>query len=83
MLSPLPRNKRAKNPHKSGEPDVLAAEALNSHGPLIRVVPAPVAPPSKPAPATQPAAPGFANNPFDKLDLSLSQAQTPQAASGS
>lgn len=57
MISPLPRNKRAKHPHDDGQKAVIAqnghvTEKLKPHSP---------------APATsQPA--GFANSPFSQLD---------------
>ena len=66
MISPLPRNKRAKNPHQPG--DGAAAGADVNHHPL----PGPK-PPQKTAPAaavppkSPPAA--FANNPFAKINL--------------
>jgi translation initiation factor IF-3 len=73
MISPLPRNKRAKNPRQADGPPGEAPGAT---------VPKPP-PPNKPAPAkvivptTAPGAPaapeqksgGFANNPFAQLDI--------------
>lgn len=58
MISPLPRNKRARHPR--GEEHAPAA-AQNGH------------PPQKPRPSAEPASPapaaaGFANNPFAALD---------------
>ena len=60
MISPLPRNKRAKNPHQiEGAPP-----SLNSHTPKAAVpekaeVPVPGEPPTS----------GFANNPFANLQV--------------
>ena len=60
MISPLPRNKRAKNPN-AVEGDSLPA-AANNHSP---------APPKtgKVPIANEPAPDGFVNNPFDKLEV--------------
>ncbi len=60
MISPLPRNKRAKNPY-AAENDSLPA-AANNHAP---------APPKtgKVLVANEPPADGFVNNPFDKLEV--------------
>ena len=74
MISPLPRNKRAKNPRESGEPPAEPSGAAVQKP----------APPNKPAPSKvlvqtdTPASPGvpdeqssgFANNPFAQLDIS-------------
>jgi len=70
MISPLPRNKRAKNPHQvEGAP--APAVAANNH-------PAPAAkPPQKNAATAQvasKAAPSaFANSPFAKIDVNASE----------
>lgn len=58
MISPLPRNKRAKNPY--------AIEGESGHAPVPVAAPAQ---PAKVAVAGRPAADGFANNPFDKLEV--------------
>jgi translation initiation factor IF-3 len=65
MISPLPRNKRAKNPYavegEGGRAPAPPAAANNQF--------------AKPSPTTkvpvvnQPPADGFANNPFDKLEV--------------
>jgi len=79
MFSPLPRNKRAKNPR--GEPGAHHAppEAADAaHGPTV-------AHNSKPMPAgpatfqSGPAASAFQNNPFAKLDLSSRADDAPSA----
>jgi translation initiation factor IF-3 len=60
MISPLPRNKRAKNPHRiEGAPP-----PLNSHTPKA-IVPEK---PGVPVPGELPTG-GFANNPFAKLQV--------------
>jgi translation initiation factor IF-3 len=70
MLSPLPRNKRAKNPHAS------AAEGPPPTGPEANNKPPapPVSsgsPPARPAPASaaKPEQSQFGHNPFANLDL--------------
>ncbi len=77
MLSPLPRNKRAKNPHvveggADSAPQVIASAAPSNDSPQVNHVasaaPGSAAASAKSAPA--PAKPaGFANNPFTGLDL--------------
>jgi translation initiation factor IF-3 len=56
MISPLPRNKRAKHPHE-GEPGHPAPKKSAE----------PSAPSASPPPATP--EPGFNNNPFNGLNL--------------
>ena len=65
MISPLPRNKRAKNPHAEGTPSVPHASDHTQPG--TNAVP----PPQKAAPgiAPKPAPAAFANSPFVKLDV--------------
>jgi hypothetical protein len=77
MISPLPRNKRAKNPRVSGEPPP-AAPQKDSH-PSAGVASGPPIPanphmPSRPQPPASlpPAQPGF-NSPFTELDVKLGQ----------
>jgi translation initiation factor IF-3 len=79
MLSPLPRNKRARNPNQAeaGAPpsvETLAepAEAVESEPPRLEPMPAPV---QRPAPAfsSRPNRDSFINNPFAQLDLSQEQ----------
>ena len=73
MLSPLPRNKRAKNPNADAE----AGAAGSPHGapkadtPAAKVELRPVAAPSPASPkrAAAQSKAGFANNPFSSLDL--------------
>jgi len=61
MLSPLPRAKRAKNPHQpEDEPSDEAPQANGSK-------PAASAPPKASPPPAAPPADGFANNPFTNL----------------
>ncbi len=67
MISPLPRNKRAKNPKTLAEGEQPAAPQSpkpeqNHH------IPAQVEKPGKPK-EKEPAAPGFANNPFAQLEV--------------
>jgi translation initiation factor IF-3 len=65
MISPLPRNKRAKNPKGEDEPPQVAR---NGHAPA----------PQNPRPVSQPVskpeapAAGFANNPFAQLEGKVS-----------
>jgi len=72
MISPLPRNKRGKNPH-AGEgdgasPTASAPTKPASPGPAAAAKTRPNnSSPNKPAPAA------FANNPFAKLDVSVPQ----------
>jgi translation initiation factor IF-3 len=69
MISPLPRNKRAKNPHQVENGEALIAEKLHQ----ADSAPVPV---KKPRPdnvaAKQPPV-AFGNNPFTKLDLNVRQ----------
>ena len=61
MISPLPRAKRAKNPHQpEDEPSDEAPQANGSK-------PAASAPPKASPPPAAPPADGFANNPFTNL----------------
>ena len=70
MISPLPRNKRAKNPRQPGEG--AAPGAAVNHHPLPGSKP-----PEMPAPAAaappKPASSAFANNPFAKMDIKASE----------
>lgn len=61
MLSPLPRAKRAKNPHEAGGQPPAIAKADNA--PIIK----PVVKPESPQPPA--GSQGFANNPFSGIDL--------------
>jgi translation initiation factor IF-3 len=70
MISPLPRNKRAKNPNLSDEPP---PETSGAPAPKPPPPPKP-APPKFNAPAQTPAATeqkpgGFTNNPFTQLNI--------------
>ena len=65
MISPLPRNKRARHPNQSGEagqaaPPQPKPEAANHHGTPVQV--------QKPGKSHDPAS-GFSNNPFAQVEL--------------
>jgi translation initiation factor IF-3 len=80
MLSPLPRNKRAKNPHAM---DGSAATLPDTHEPLVKVLPSPASVSVKPESASpKSVVSGFSNNPFDKLDLALNQTGGSESVSG-
>jgi translation initiation factor IF-3 len=65
MISPLPRNKRAKHPNETGESDQATPqpkpEAANHHGTPVQV--------QKPGKSHEPAS-GFTNNPFAQAEVS-------------
>ena len=65
MISPLPRNKRAKNPRQTADGHVPVASADN-HPPDTAKPPQKNAPTSPGAPKSAPSA--FANNPYAKVD---------------
>jgi len=71
MISPLPRNKRAKNPRQvEGAEPAPVRNSTENHA----ATPVPVQRPAKPQPAasnSQPGAskPGFANTPFAQLEV--------------
>jgi len=65
MISPLPRNKRARNPRETGEAPAEAQQ--NGQPPAHKPRSAAGMSPAPPAP--QPA--GFANNPFAQLDTKV------------
>jgi len=68
MISPLPRNKRGKNPHQPGDAPVSAGApaAVKSNPPVA----APAANSKSPnSVAAKPPGSAFANNPFAKIDL--------------
>jgi len=71
MISPLPRNKRAKPPQgeENRGPNPAEFQATGSSQAVAQVTP----PPSKPVHkvASKPAPSAFANNPFAKIDLSV------------
>jgi translation initiation factor IF-3 len=63
MISPLPRNKRAKNPRQVENADEAPPHQNNQPKHVAKGEP-------KPKPhASEPKADGFANNPFDKLEI--------------
>lgn len=67
MVSPLPRNKRAKHPREGdGNPPTADANSVPLRDARVRTVAAPV---SKPPPAARVSSPGFGHNPFAKLEL--------------
>ena len=67
MISPLPRNKRAKNPHPGSEAAAPTAVAASKGHPPA---PSDAAQEPKPVNSTVPKqTPPFQNNPFPKLDL--------------
>ena len=75
MLSPLPRNKRARNPNQSEEnaaladadsPDSAAEESDSDHADAVEIHGSPAAPEANSKPAS-----GFANSPFTGLDQRL------------
>jgi translation initiation factor IF-3 len=69
IFTPLPRNKRAKNPNQNPSTEGASpASAATSSGPVAKPAPAPSA---KAAPSQSPAksqGPAFVNNPFDKIE---------------
>jgi translation initiation factor IF-3 len=72
MISPLPRNKRAKNPHlmADGTPIVAASPAEKNNQPNSTGSPKGK---SNNSAAAKPAAASFSNSPFAKLDASVPQ----------
>jgi hypothetical protein len=64
MISPLPRNKRAKHPSQAGESGHAAPSQpkpeTNHHGAPVQV--------HKPGKSHEPA-PGFTNNPFAQVEI--------------
>ncbi len=86
MLSPLPRNKRGKNPHPA-ENAASTGGSLQQDGFPKAFVPSSTPPPpsSRPTPvfASKPASATFNNNPFAKLDLYPKKKEEPEAATGS
>jgi len=69
MISPLPRNKRAKHPRPGGDGQVTAPATNNQQSNAAS--PPPTRPANTVAPKPVPAA--FANNPFAKLDVAARQ----------
>jgi hypothetical protein len=77
MVSPLPRNKRAKNPRpQEGAPPLLALkEKTDVDGDRLAANPAkPKKPPSQDNgyPSGDPSS-GFSNNPFSQIDIKVGQ----------
>jgi translation initiation factor IF-3 len=81
MLSPLPRNKRAKNPKETGEAVQMAESSTEpaSAPELVHAArPAAMNPPPRkptypPPQVNRNASGGFVNNPFEQLDLEVGQ----------
>ncbi len=71
MLSPLPRNKRAKNPNhiEEGAPPSGGQNGDDSGKPETK--PAPQNSKSVPTNAAEKQSPGFANNPFSQMDAKV------------
>lgn len=67
MISPLPRNKRAKNPRQEGEPSRETPDAAEAK-PTSAPAAAPSRTPSVPR-ASEPRTSGFSNNPFTQIDI--------------
>lgn len=69
MISPLPRNKRAKNPRQPGGEAGAPTPSLQAPGHSTNPVSTP--PPSKPAPprTTSQQSGAFSNNPFAQLEI--------------
>jgi len=84
MITPLPRNKRARNPNHAAEglaPAALPPAQAKAHQPI----PAAAQSASKPlnsAPLKQ-TAPAFAHNPFSNLDLAVRQDSAQESHGGS
>jgi translation initiation factor IF-3 len=78
MISPLPRNKRGKNPNQPGD-----GSSPTAPKPVKPTLPAGSVAKNKPssqgAPSEQPA-PTFANNPFTKLDVTVPQSTKSESA---
>ena len=71
MISPLPRNKRAKNPHQTVEGQAIAAAHPEKNDQPKNATPVKIK--SNNSAAAKPAAASFANNPFAKLDAGVPQ----------
>jgi translation initiation factor IF-3 len=67
MISPLPRNKRAKNPRQveGGQASAPAPSPASNNHPAVSLS----ALPNSKAPAAEPKSDGFANNPFARINL--------------
>ncbi len=84
MISPLPRNKRARHPREGGaEPGTGAAPSPVVSSPILKI---PVLD-KKPKPANtiahKPPPSAFSNNPFAKLDLGVPEDAAKEPTSGS
>ena len=74
MLSPLPRNKRAKNPNQSGDGVPPAAGSGQNGDDSDKPETKPQNSKVVPTNAAEKQSPGFANNPFTQLDAKLGDA---------
>ncbi len=86
MLSPLPRNKRGKNPQPAETGAPAGGPPQRDGFPRAFVPPSTQPPPptkSPPVFASKPAPGAFNNNPFSKLELYPKKSEEPEAATGS
>jgi len=74
MLSPLPRNKRAKNPNQSGDGVPSAGASSENGDDSAKRETKPQNSTIVPTNAAEQQSPGFANNPFTQLDAKLGDA---------
>lgn len=72
IFTPLPRNKRAKNPNQSSSSETEPAAALS--GPVAKPVLSFPPKPSQSQPQAKPPTNSFNNNPFEGLDLGAAEA---------
>ena len=72
MISPLPRNKRAKHPKGEDEDGKPGEEDNGKPAASPKPKPSPVAGSTKPKPKPEAPADGFANNPFNQLEGKVS-----------
>jgi len=73
MISPLPRNKRAKNPHQPHDGQAPASPPPTARSANSSATPPAKSKPSKPVANKSPVS-AFSNNPFAKLDLTAQDA---------
>jgi translation initiation factor IF-3 len=81
MISPLPRNKRAKNPRQEDHHPAAVAERP-SPAPMPRSTGAPASDDSGSGIAGKPSPSTFSNNPFTKLDLDVREDPPAESAGG-
>jgi translation initiation factor IF-3 len=75
MISPLPRNKRGKNPNQKDNGQVTAAEKIHPEN----FAPVPIKKPKPDSIASKPVPAAFGNSPFAKLDLVARQGSAPNS----